>query len=155
MNKFLSKGITTLDNHAVRPHAWIYFLWAIMDSKIMCKIGYSVNPEERTSQISNSLPTTPFFLQLLPCLNKQQAKLFEKMLHNHLQSFRTKPKGEWFADPNFFRLNNAIKSKVDEIVLLAETFGYNFELQEINRPGPYPILHDNGYIKAIVDPRER
>lgn len=124
-----------------------------MGRKIYCKIGYSTNPEERISQISGSLPTTPFFLQLLPCLGDQQAKLFEKMLHHHLPAFRAKSQGEWFADPNFNRLYKNIQAKVDEIMLVANTFGYILELQEIDQPGPYPVLHANGYIDYVVDPK--
>lgn len=152
MRNKMYEGITQLENRSIRPQAWVYFVWAIINDHTYCKIGYTTNPRERITQVSSSIPTVPFFLQLLPCLNVQQAKLFEKMLHQHLISLQAKHRSEWFTHPNLNHLSNNIRSKVDEIVQLALTFGYTLELQNIHRPGPYPVLHPNGYIDYVVDP---
>lgn len=151
----LHRGITRLEHRAVRPNAWVYFIWAVMGESVYCKIGYTGNPHERIYQISSSIPTTPFFLQLLPCLSTEQAKLFETTLHQQADVFRAKTRSEWFTHPNFNRLHKAIQAKVDEIVQLAQTFGYAIELQEIDRPGPYPVLHPNGYVDYVVDPKSQ
>jgi len=147
-------GITRYENQSLSPRAWVYFVWIVINKQVYCKVGRSSNPMERISQVVGGVPATPFYIQLLPCLNVEQAVLFEKMLHRHLTEFRSKSKSEWFTDPNLTRLSNNIQAKVDEILEAARTFGYIIQLQAIDGSGPYPVLHPNGYINYVVDPSE-
>lgn len=147
-------NITRYENQPVSPRGWVYFVWIVINKQVYCKVGQSTKPMERISQVVGGVPATPFYIQLLPCLNVEQAALFEKMLHTHLSEFRSKKKSEWFTDPNLTRLSNHVQIKVEEILKLARTFGYIIELQAIDRSGPYPVLHPNGYINYIVDPTE-
>lgn len=145
-------GITMWDNQTITPKAWVYFVWVVMVKQVHCKIGLSSNPPERISQVVGAIPYVPFYLQLLPCLDVKQAGLFEGMLHERLNDFRVKQKSEWFTDPNLIRLATQIRAKVNEILNLAQSFGYYIQLQGIERSGPYPVLHPNGYIACVVDP---
>lgn len=152
VSQALRFGLTSLDNQPIKPKAWVYFVWVVIGKQVHCKIGQSINPSERISQVTSAIPQIPFFIQLLPCLNLEQARLFEGMLHKHLNDYRAKRKSEWFTDPNLNRLSNQIRTKVNEIITLANSFGYDIQMQGVERSGPYPVLYPNGYIDYVVDP---
>ena len=154
ISRALSFGLMSVDNQPIMPKAWVYFIWVVIAKQVYCKIGQSINPPERISQVTGAIPQIPFFIQLLPCLNLEQARLFEGMIHKHVHEFRAKQKSEWFTDPNLNRLATQIRAKVNEISNLFQSFGYTIQLQGIEQSGPYPVLHPNGYIDYVIDPKK-
>lgn len=155
VSQALRFGLIRSDNQPIQPKAWVYFVWVVVEKQVHCKVGQSTNPSERISQVVSAIPQIPFYIQLLPCLNLEQARLFEGMLHKHLNDFRAKQKSEWFTDPNLNRLSVQIRAKVNEMLALANSFGYVIQLQGIERAGPYPVLYPNGYVDYVVDPTNK
>ena len=131
------------------PEAWVYFIWVVIGHRVYCKIGYSADPVARLSQITGGIPERPFQIYLLPCLDVEQAKVFESMLHSHLQKVRAK--GEWFSHNNVKHLYRTIGAEVEMLLALFKTFGYETELQQIDLRGRQPVLYDNGIFSHSVE----
>lgn len=129
------------------PQAWVYILWVAMGNRVFCKIGYSADPSSRLGQIIGGIPEQPFRIYLLPCLTIEQAKVFESMLHSHLQKYRTK--GEWFSHTNAKHLYRIIGAEVRALIVVFRTFGYENDLRQIDLDGKRPVLYDNGLIFYI------
>ncbi len=130
--------------------AWVYFIWVVMGRQVYCKIGYSKNPGSRIDQIIAGIPEQPYYTHMLPCLSAEQARLFERMFHTHLHSFRSKSDGEWFTDPNAKRLYNAVSNKMDEIFSIFHTFDYEIDLKKVEMDGPLPLLRSDGFISPLT-----
>ena len=119
---------------------------------VHCKIGYSTNPASRYSQIVTSMPERPFRMHLLYCLSPKQARLFEAMLHEHLKDYRAR--GGWFSHPNVKHFSEVLRSKMQVIFDLFDSFGYEPDSEIIDLDGLRPVLYENGYVSHLSDPSE-
>lgn len=136
-------------NEGWEPEAWVYFIWIVFGNRLYCKIGYSIDPISRYHQLIAGMPEQPFRIHLLSCLSVEQAKLFERMLHDYLHFCRTR--GEWFSHTNAKHFSKILKSKLDEIARLFYTFGYEPEFERIELDGDRPVLYQNGYISHVIN----
>ena len=130
------------------PEAWVYFIWIVLGFQVYCKIGHSTNPASRYKQLITGIPERPYRIHLLPCLTVEQARLFERMFHQHMQDYQSR--GEWFTHVNARHLHKALRSKMQEIVALFHTFGYRANLERIELEGDRPVFHPNGIVSHIV-----
>lgn len=130
------------------PQAWVYFIWAVIGHQVYCKIGYSTNPVSRYAQLITGIPERPYRVHLLSCLTPTQAKLFERLFHEHLQDYRSR--GEWFTHANAKHLYKVLHSKMSDIFMLFRTFGYQTELERIEMDGDRPVLFPNGFVSHVV-----
>lgn len=131
-----------------QAQAWVYFIWVVVGFRVYCKVGCSSDPGVRLQQLQSGLPEEPFRMHLMPCLNLQQARLFERIFHAHLKEFRTR--GDWFTDSNVKRLSRVISVKMREVLLLFESFEYESDIVQIDLGGKYPVLYRNGFVRDIV-----
>lgn len=138
------------DNDAWEAGAWVYFIWVVIGYRVYVKIGYSSNPASRYNQLITGIPERPYRIHLLPCLNVEQARLFEGMFHEHLNDYRAR--GEWFTHPNFKHLRRVVRTKMREIITLFRTFGYEINLVSRELDGYRPVIRENGYISHLIDP---
>lgn len=130
------------------PKAWVYFIWLVLGNRLYCKIGQSVDPISRYQQLVAGMPEQPYAIQLLSCLCAEQAKLFERMLHDHFQFYRTR--GEWFSHANAKHFYGVLQDKLEEIYTLFFTFGYQPEFETIELDGDRPVLYHNGFISHVT-----
>lgn len=130
------------------PEAWVYFIWIVLGFKVYCKIGHSTNPASRYKQLITGIPERPYRIHLLPCLTVEQARLFERMFHQHMQDYQSR--GEWFTHVNARHLHKLLRGKMQEIVALFRTFGYRANLEKIELDGDRPVFHPNGIVSHIV-----
>ena len=142
-----AEQIETEDHHW-NLEAWVYFIWITLGSRVYCKIGYSTNPASRFVQIATGFPERPYRIHLLPCLTVEQAKVIERILHDHLAQYRTR--GEWFSHPNVTHLDKVMVSKVEQIMALFRSFGYEVFVQIIRLDGPKPVLNSSGYVSRVI-----
>lgn len=130
------------------PEAWIYFIWIVVGFQVYCKIGHSTNPASRYKQLLTGIPERPYRIHLLSCLSLEQAKLFERMFHDHLRGYKSR--GEWFTHTNAKHLHKVLHRKMSEIFTLFHTFGHQAELERIELDGDRPVLHSNGIVSHVV-----
>lgn len=135
-------------NDEWEPKAWVYFIWLVIDNRLYCKIGQSVDPISRYQQFVAGMPKQPFAIQLLSCLSVEQARLFERMLHDHFYFCRTR--GEWFSHANVKHFYKVLQDKLEEIYTIFYTFGYQPDFETIGLDGDRPVLHHNGYISHVT-----
>ena len=135
------------------PEAWVYFIWIVLGFQVYCKIGHSTNPASRYKQLITGIPERPYRIHLLPCLTVEQARLFERMFHQHMQDYQSR--GEWFTHVNAKHLHKVLRGRMQEIVTLFRTFGYQVRLEKIELDGDRPVFHPNGIVSHIVRSAER
>jgi hypothetical protein len=140
---------TELEDEGWEPEAWVYFIWIVLGYQVYCKIGYSKAPFSRYNQLIVGIPEQPFRIHLLPCLSVEQAKLFERMFHEHLKGYRTR--GEWFSHPNVRHFSKVLRFKMREALTLFHTFGYETEVERIDLSGDRPVLYKNGFVSHVVE----
>ena len=132
------------------PEAWVYFIWLVVGDRVYFKVGKSVDPFSRLDQLLAGMPEEPYRTHHLPCLTEEQAVLFERMFHQQLAPYRTR--GEWYSHANVKHLYGALYEKLEEILTLFYTFGYQPYFETIHLKGNYPVLHQNGFLDYV---RER
>lgn len=134
------------------PEAWVYFIWLVAGNRVYLKVGRSVNPLNRYEQLAAGMPEEPYELHLLACLNEEQASIFERMIHRHLDYFKTR--GEWFSHANVKHLKGVLENKLEELLMLFYTFGFKPHFEKIMLNGHHPILHQNGFLSHVIAAKE-
>ena len=134
------------------PEAWVYYIWLVVGNRVYFKIGRSVNPLSRYEQLVAGMPEEPYELHLLACLNEKQASIFERMLHQHLEYYKTR--GEWFSHANVKHLQRVLEHKLEEILFLFYTFGFKPHFEKILLSGHRPVLHQNGFLSHVISTKE-
>jgi hypothetical protein len=81
-------------------------------------------------------------------LSIQQAKLFEGILHDYLEPFKSE--SEWFTDSNARKLNHHVSAAVAVIRSIFQSFGYRSNFVRIDLEGCKPVLLPDGSVSHVI-----